>query len=125
MTSHIEEPLRVSESQDLAPFFRRLERTVEMFVSSVAQRINDGKITRTELMGAMKREYEDQEKTLVSKDFQHTNCRVPAAADAPGRAASRQGTAEDDPASSFAEDRTRFKSDSYERIAKQQQEKRR
>uniref|UniRef100_A0A7S0A419 ODAD1 central coiled coil region domain-containing protein n=1 Tax=Pyrodinium bahamense TaxID=73915 RepID=A0A7S0A419_9DINO len=120
--SSFEEPVKVEGPQDLAAFFRKLEVAVERFVAVVAQQISDGKITRRELLKVMKKEYDEQERTLLSKDFLQTNCRVPAAADAPGRAASRQGTAEDDPANAFAEDRERCKKDSAERSRQAQVE---
>mmetsp|Transcript_28960 Transcript_28960/g.90252 ORF Transcript_28960/g.90252 Transcript_28960/m.90252 type:complete len:526 (-) Transcript_28960:30-1607(-) len=122
LLSPFEEPVRVEGPQDLAAFFRRLEVAVERFVAAVAQQISDGKITRRELLRVMKRDFEEQERALASKDFLQLNCRVPAAADAPGRAASRQGTAEDDPASAFADDRERWKRDSTERSRQGQAE---
>lgn len=122
MLAPFEELVKVEGPQDLAAFFRRLDVAVERFVGAVAQQISDGRISQRELLRAMKSEFEEHERALLSRDFLQANCRVPAVADAPGRAASRQGTAEDDPANVFAEDRERCKKDSADRSRQAQAE---
>merc|ERR1711920_642425 len=118
-----EEPVKVETPQDLAGFFRKLEVAVQRFVGVVGQQINDGKITRKALVHLITEEYKAQAKILANPDFLRVNCRVPAAADGPGRPTSRQGSAEDDPTTAFAEDRERQKNESYDLSRKKEEEK--
>jgi hypothetical protein len=106
----LEDVTDIKVPADLKPFFGRLTDVVEKFVGQVDQQIKDSKITRSALVQVIAREYSDQDRLMKNEQFLRANCRVPATAD--GRPASRQGSAEDDPATSFAEERDRCKKDS-------------
>jgi len=110
----LEEPPRVESPADLVGFFKKLDMTAHRFIEKVAQDISNGKITRRNLMQVLDREHQHHTKTLSDLDFLRGNCRVPAAADGPARSTSRQGTAEDDPTTSFAQDRDRARRESEE-----------
>merc|ERR1712151_1439752 len=100
----------------------KMDPSVQRFVGVVAQQINDGKITRKALLQVMSKEYNEQARILSNNEFLRVNCRVPAAADGPGRPTSRQGSAEDDPANAFTEDRERCKKDSDDLLRTQEKE---
>merc|ERR1712187_938960 len=95
----------------MKPFFQRLQVAIEKFMARVSQQIHDGKITRKVLVQGMTKEFKEQEQILRNSEFLKLNVRVNVG-DAQGRSTSRQGSAEDDPAASFAEDRERCKKDS-------------
>jgi len=116
LVQHLDDQARVEGPTDLAPFFRNLDVGVERFVGTVSSQVQSGVITRKTLIQAQSREYQTQLRTITQPDFVKANCRVSAAPDGPGRPASRQGTAEDDPANSFAEDRERCKQDSVTQL---------
>merc|ERR1712151_171934 len=115
-------PFPPEKAKDLAPFFEKIHEPIEKFVESVSQQINDGKITRKALLQVMSKEYNEQARILSNNEFLRVNCRVPAAADGPGRPTSRQGSAEDDPANAFIEDRERCKKDSDDLLRTQEKE---
>lgn len=125
LLSILEEPTKVEEAKDLAGFFKKMETAVERFIGDVSSKIHDGKITRKALLQVMSKEYNEQARILNNADFLRVNCRVPAAADGPGRPSSRQGSAEDDPTTAFAEDRERCKKDTEDLTRKKKEEEER
>lgn len=113
LLNSLDEPVRVEGPSDFPPFFRKLETVVHRFVEKVSQDITSNKINRRVLMQALDREHQQYTKTLADVDFLRASCKVPIVADAPARSQSRQGVAgDDDPGSSFAQDRERARKES-------------
>ncbi|CAE8736189.1 unnamed protein product [Polarella glacialis] len=131
LLAHFEEPAKVETPQDLPIFFKKMEVAVEKFVNQVTQQINDGRINRKALSDMAIKEYKEQSRMISNHEFLRSNCRVQVATDADksvgaGRPNSRQGpggtNADEDPGTSFAEDRDRCKKDSDDLASKVQAE---
>eukprot|EP00931_Biecheleriopsis_adriatica_P119871 TRINITY_DN95047_c0_g1_i1.p1 TRINITY_DN95047_c0_g1~~TRINITY_DN95047_c0_g1_i1.p1 ORF type:complete len:517 (+),score=135.66 TRINITY_DN95047_c0_g1_i1:71-1621(+) len=137
MLSQFDEPARVEHPADLPAFFKKLEFAVRKFVARVQLQISEGKINRKTLQHMAMKEHQEYSRLLTDHTFLQNNCRVQIVMDDKqgkgqgGRPTSRgQGGSnggEDDPATSFAEDRDRCKKDSQElsaRVQAEQQKKR-
>jgi len=122
LLSSYEEPVRVEAPPDLGAFFRRLEGTIQRFVEGVEQQISQKKIHKKALQKENDKEVERQKADLESQEFLKINCRVPL--DKDNRSTSRQGAADDEPTTSFEEDREFRKKESADRRAQADQPKR-
>lgn len=122
LLSSYEEPVRVEAPPDLGAFFRRLEGTIQRFVEGVEQQIAQKKIHKKALQKENDKEVERQKADLESQEFLKINCRVPL--DKDNRSTSRQGAADDEPTTSFEEDREFRKKESADRRAQADQPKR-
>jgi len=122
LLSSFEEPVKVESSPELGPFLRRLEGTIQRFAEGVDQQIKSKKIQKKALTNQIEHEHNRQKADLENKEFLMLHCRVPLDKDV--RSTSRQGAADDEPTTSFEEDRERCKRDSAERRAQADQPKR-
>lgn len=119
-----DEPVECQAPSDLPAYFLRLDGTIKKFVAHATRQLKEGKITRTALIEERKKENKKEEKLLTNEQFIKNNCRVPATAD--NRPASRQGGtgADDDPDSTFAQDRDNRKAESLEKVREATEKKR-
>jgi hypothetical protein len=117
-----DDPQRIEKPTDLVPYFNSLHRTIEKFVSHVANQISTGKVQRKTMSQAASKEYHEQARLLNDKDFLKSNCRVPASADGrPSSAKPAQGNTEEDPNAQLASDRDRHKAEAAARISREEE----